>query len=143
MDCSRIASAEEEAVATARGLVQKSVLLLSRWPLYALLASRLEPVVASYFAKHSFGQVDCFGTLVTTLDEEEAAALGDPEVQRLPVPTPVPVQRLLACLDRDAIGDTSLQQLVTRLRRDLLRLIKLVLLERRVLVVGSSVALVA
>ncbi|BAM81354.1 hypothetical protein, conserved [Cyanidioschyzon merolae strain 10D] len=142
VDCSRIASAEE-AAATARGLVQKSVVLLSRWPLYALLASRLEPVVASYFAKHNFGQVDCFRTLVTTLNEEVAAALGDPEVQRLPVSTPVPVQRLPACLDRYVFGDTCLQQLVTRLRRDLLRLIKLVLLERRVLVVGSPVELVA
>ncbi|KAK4531424.1 hypothetical protein CCYA_CCYA08G2281 [Cyanidiococcus yangmingshanensis] len=133
VDRARVTNAAE-AAATARGLVQKSVVLLSRWPLFPFLARRLEPVVADYFARHDFGQVRCFRSLVADLNRDLGVVMDSDKMSN--------ASTLSLSLEPYVFGDTCLRQLVSQLGRDLLRLLKLVLLEKRILVVGSPAALV-
>ena len=97
----------------SRGTVQKAAVLLSRRPAYAALAQRLAPVMSQYFAENDFGRVERFVDLVQALN----AAPPSPALS-------API-------------NTAATALFLAVGRDLLCLLKLVLLERRILVVGA------
>jgi hypothetical protein len=89
--------------------------------------------MAEYFVVHDFGQVNCFRTLVAELNGELANFFSDDKLVHPSLPHG---------LHPYVFGETCLQRLLTLLGRDLLRLLKLVLLEKRILVAGSPIVLV-
>ncbi|PXF43864.1 Late secretory pathway protein AVL9-like [Gracilariopsis chorda] len=111
-------TAYEQGVA-ARGSVQKSVVLLCRRPLFGVLADRLEPAVRAYFDQADFARTDVLLSLYHSLN----VSLSRPSLNR--------ADTLFHGLDLRAI--------IRRLGPQTLAVLKLIMLERRVIVYSQPV----
>lgn len=103
----------------ARGSVQKSVVLLCRRPLFGVLADRLVPAVRAYFDQADFARTDVLSSLFHSLN----MSLSRPSLNNS--------DTLFHGLDLRAI--------LRRLGPQTLAVIKLLLLERRVIVYSQPV----
>lgn len=108
----------EKSVA-ARGSVQKSVVLLCRRPLFGVLADRLVPAVRAYFEQADFADTQVLSSLFHSLN--------------------VSLARPSLCTSDTLFHGLDLRALVQRLGPQLGALIKLVLLERRVVFYSQPV----
>ncbi|CAN8074765.1 unnamed protein product [Agarophyton chilense] len=108
----------EQGVA-ARGSVQKSVVLLCRKPLFGVLSDRLVPAVRAYFDQGDFARTDVLSSLYHSLN----VSLSRPSLNS--------ADTLFHGLDLRAI--------IRRLGPQMLAVIKLVLLERRVVIYSQPV----
>lgn len=103
----------------ARGSVQKSVVLLCRRPLFGVLADRLVPAVRAYFEQGDFARTDVLASLYHSLN----ISLCRPSLQDAPT--------LFHGLD--------LRFILRKLGPQTLAVLKLILLERRVVVYSQPV----
>lgn len=108
----------ERSVA-ARGSVQKSVVLLCRRPFFGVLADRLVPAVRAYFEQADFANTQVLSSLYHSLN----VSLARPS---------------LATSDTLFHG-LDLRALVRRLGPQLLAVLKLIILERRIIVYSQPV----
>lgn len=108
----------EQSVA-ARGSVQKSVVLLCRRPLFGVLADRLVPAVRAYFDQADFARTDVLSSLFHSLN----VSLSRPSLNDAPT----------------MFHGLDLRALVRRLGPQTLAVIKLILLERRVIIYSQPV----
>lgn len=108
----------EQGVA-ARGSVQKSVVLLCRRPLFGVLADRLVPAVRAYFEQGDFARTDVLASLYHSLN----VSLCRPSLNDAPT--------LFHGLDLRAV--------LRRLGPQTLAVLKLIMLERRVIVYSQPV----
>lgn len=108
----------EQGVA-ARGSVQKSVVLLCRRPLFGVLADRLVPAVRAYFEQGDFARTDVLASLYHSLN----VSLCRPSLNDAPT--------LFHGLDLRAV--------LRKLGPQTLAVLKLILLERRVIVYSQPV----
>lgn len=109
-----------EARTAARGSVQKSVVLLCRRPLFGFLAARLVPAVRRYFHQADFARTDALADLFHELN----VSLADPRM------------RMRSTLWRGV----SLSQLLLKVGPQTLAVVKLLLLEKRVVFYSQPVA---
>lgn len=103
----------------ARGSVQKSVVLLCKRPIYGVLGDRLSGVVRAYFDQGDFSRTDVLAKLYHSINN----SLSRPSLNDL--------QILVHGLD--------LRALVRSLRADTLKIIKLILLEKRIVFISQPV----
>lgn len=103
----------------ARGSVQKSVVLLCRRPFFGVLADRLVPAVRAYFDQADFANTQVLSSLFHSLNVSLAR------------PSLASADTLFHGLD--------LRALVRRLGPQLLAVLKLVMLERRIVVYSQPV----
>lgn len=103
----------------ARGSVQKSVVLLCRRPLYGVLADRLIPAVRAYFDQADFAHTSVLSSLFHSLN----VSLSRPSLSH--------PDTLFHGLD--------LRSILRRLGPQALALIKLILLERRIIIYSQPV----
>lgn len=108
----------EQGVA-ARGSVQKSVVLLCRRPLFGVLADRLVPAVRAYFDQGDFARTDVLASLYHSVN----LSLCRPSLQD--------AETLFHGLD--------LRQLLRKLGPQTLAVLKLIMLERRIVVYSQPV----
>ncbi|KAI0561817.1 Transport protein Avl9 [Gracilaria domingensis] len=108
----------EQGVA-ARGSVQKSVVLLCRKPLFGVLSDRLVPAVRAYFDQADFARTGVLSSLYHSLN----VSLSRPSLNH--------ADTLFHGLDLRAI--------LSRLGPQMLAVIKLILLERRVVIYSQPV----
>lgn len=108
----------EQGVA-ARGSVQKSVVLLCRRPLYGVLADRLVPAVRAYFEQGDFARTDVLASLFHSLN----VSLCRPSLND--------AATLFHALDLRAV--------LRRLGPQALAVLKLIMLERRVIIYSQPV----
>lgn len=108
----------EQGVA-ARGSVQKSVVLLCRRPLYGVLAARLVPAVRAYFEQGDFATTDVLSSLYHSLN----VSLCRPSLND--------AGTLFHALDLRAV--------LRRLGPQMLAVLKLIMLERRVIIYSQPV----
>lgn len=109
-----------EARTAARGSVQKSVVLLCRRPLFGFLAARLVPAVRRYFQQADFARTDALADLFHELN----VSLADPRM------------RMRSTLWHGV----SLSQLLLKVGPQTLAVVKLLLLEKRVVFYSQPVA---
>uniref|UniRef100_A0A7S1XEE7 UDENN domain-containing protein n=1 Tax=Compsopogon caeruleus TaxID=31354 RepID=A0A7S1XEE7_9RHOD len=109
----------DDPTTASRGSIQKSVVVLCKRPIYGVLVDRLEAAVDSYFNQGDFRRTDLLAALYHSLNSS---------------------------LSRPSIMNSSLlfhglrpRFLVSRLGQGVLQIIKLILLERRVIVYGQPV----
>ncbi len=105
----------------ARGRVQKSVVLLCRRPLYGVLADRLAPAVRAYFEQGDFARTDVLASLFHSLN----SSLARPSLRN--------AATLFHGLD--------LRSLIRLIGIHALSVLKLVMLEKRVVFYSQPVAL--
>lgn len=103
----------------SRGSVQKSVVLLCRRPLFGVLADRLEPAVRAYFDQGDFARTDVLASLYHSLN----VSLCRPSLNNAPT--------LFHGLDLRAV--------LRKLGPQALAVLKLIMLERRVIVYSQPV----
>lgn len=103
----------------ARGSVQKSVVLLCRRPLFGVLADRLVPAVRAYFEQGDFARTDVLASLYHSLN----VSLCRPSLNDAPT--------LFHGLDLRAV--------LRKLGPQTLAVLKLILLERRIIVYSHPV----
>lgn len=109
---------EENSVA-ARGSVQKSVVLLCRRPLFGLLASKLVPAVRAYFEQRDFARTDILASLFHSLN----ISLSHPG----------------AVLRSSLFHGISVRAVLQSLGPQTLAVLKLILLEKRVVIYSQPV----
>lgn len=110
-----------ESGVAARGSVQKSVVLLCRRPLYGVLADRLAPAVRAYFEQADFARTDVLASLFHSLN----SSLSRPSLRNAPT--------LFHGLD--------LRSLVRLVGMHALSILKLIMLEKRVVFYSQPVAI--
>lgn len=108
-----------ECGVAARGSVQKSVVLLCRRPLFGVLADRLVPAVRAYFDQGDFARTDVLASLYHSLN----VSLARPSLNDAPT--------LFHGLDLRAV--------LRKLGPQTLAVLKLIMLERRVIVYSQPV----
>ena len=133
ISCCRQIDAKELTRGTdeiTRNTVQKSICVLSTIPAYGLVEAHMKPVTQAYFEQKDFEQKEIlkelFQQLVTSL------------TLQLPNSPSTPPRSALAYMQEDSqlfIG-LSARDFVLRFRHNFLLLVKLVLLEKRVLFYG-------
>eukprot|EP00871_Galdieria_phlegrea_P002702 jgi/Galph1/3432/GphlegSOOS_G2087.1 len=114
------ASIEQDREFASRGTVQKSVVMISRYPLYGILMEHLRPVVNVYFEQGDFRRTDILVQLFHSVN----AALNSRQ-----------------CLNSPGFlcHGLELRRLIRRLGFHMLRIMKLVLLEKKILFHGTPV----
>lgn len=110
-----------ESSVAARGRVQKSVVLLCRRPLYGVLADRLAPAVRAYFEQGDFARTDVLASLFHSLN----SSLTRPSLRN--------AATLFHGLD--------LRSLIRLIGIHALSVLKLIMLEKRVVFYSQPVAL--
>ena len=113
-----------------RNTVQKSICVLTSIPAYGLVEAHLKPVTQAYFEQKDFEQKE----ILTELFQQLVTSL----TLQLPNSPSTPPRSALAYLQEDSqlyIG-LSARDFVLRFRHNFLLLVKLVLLEKRVLLFG-------
>ncbi|GJQ15773.1 hypothetical protein GpartN1_g7564.t1 [Galdieria partita] len=115
------ASREQERDFASRGTVQKSIVLLSRYPLFGVLLEHLRPVVRIYFEQGDFRRTNILAQLYHSVN----AALSCNQ----------------HCLYSSAFlyHGLELRRIIRRLGFHTLRIVKLLLLEKKVLFHSSPV----
>uniref|UniRef100_A0A7S2ZDL5 AVL9/DENND6 domain-containing protein n=1 Tax=Rhodosorus marinus TaxID=101924 RepID=A0A7S2ZDL5_9RHOD len=111
-------SEEDERIAS-RGSVQKSVVLMCKRPIYGILGERLGGVVRAYFDQGDFARTDVLAELFHSVNK----SLSKPYWNNFSV----------------LVHGLDLRTLVVTLKGDLLRVLKLILLEKRVVLVSQPV----
>lgn len=109
----------EEFSVAARGSVQKSVVLLCRRPLFGFLAARLVPAVRAYFDQRDFASTECLAELYHSLN----ISLSHPSLG----------------LTSTLFHSISLCGLLRNLGPQSLAVVKLILLEKRVVFYSAPV----
>ena len=131
--CCRQIDAQELSLCSSeitRNTVQKSICVLTSIPAYGLVQAHLHPVTQAYFQQKDFEQKEILRELYRQL----AASL---TLQRPQLPS-TPPRSALAFMQEDSqlfIG-LSARDFVLRFRHNFLLLVKLVLLEKKVLFYG-------
>ena len=100
-----------------RGSVQKSVVVLSRYPLYGLIAAKCEMITHAYFGELDFSKVECLRELYDNLN----SVINDTLLE-----------------SSEAFLDLSPRRLILTFHSKILMLFKLLLLEKKVRVVLSA-----
>ncbi|GJD07022.1 Late secretory pathway protein AVL9 [Galdieria sulphuraria] len=115
------ASREQERDFASRGTIQKSVVLLSKYPLFGVLLEHLRPVVSIYFEQGDFKRTNILAQLYHSVN----AALSCNQ----------------HCLYSSAFlyHGLELRRIIRRLGFHTLRIVKLLLLEKKVLLHSSPV----
>ncbi len=109
-----------ESGVAARGSVQKSVVLLCRRPLYGHLADRLAPAVREYFEQGDFARTDVLASLFHSLN----VSLAQPSLTN----------------SETLFQGLNLRALIRRIGPHALAVLKLILLEKRVVFYSQPVA---
>lgn len=104
---------------SSRGSVQKAVVLLSRRPYYGVLAKQLVPAVRAYFDQADFTKTQILTSLLHSLNRSLTA---------FPVPRDVTI-----------FDSLDLRLLLRRLGPQLLAVLKLILLEKRIVLYSQPV----
>lgn len=102
----------------ARGVIQKSVVVLSRVPLYGYIQATMKVITASYFDKGDFKNIQLINSTYEQLNEQLKKLVLD---------------------ECQVFLDLSARDLITRFQTKLLVLFKLILLEKRVLFFSGPV----
>lgn len=105
-----------------RSTVQKAVCLLCKWPVYAFLQNKLQVVTHAYFNSHDFEDTALLRLALQDLNQSLTRPLA-----------------LQVCLE----GGVAMAELFLPQKHRLLQVFKALLLQKRVLVFGSSPAVVS